>query len=140
MAPASTLPLTPILGPSLILHAPSVTEVGGRGCRRLWPGQAGGPCIGAAWEPLVERERVEDTGLHLESWLGFLRLSLTRCVAVDRSSELLSCGFFSCKMGKLALWVLSRFVMLKHPGELPVTGVGFLFFLRWAIPAYGKRY
>ena len=57
-----------------------------------------------------------------------LVLSLTRCVAMDRSSELLSCGFFSCKMGKLALWVLSRFVMLKHPGELPVTGVCFLFF------------
>ena len=99
----------------------------------------GGLWVGAAQEPLVERVRAEDTGLHLESWLGFLSLS-TRCVAVDRSSELLSCGFFSCEMRKLALWVLSRLVMLKHPGELPVTGVGFLFFLRWAIPAYGKRY
>ena len=32
----------------------------------------GGLWVGAAQEPLVERVRAEDTGLHLESWLGHL--------------------------------------------------------------------
>ena len=42
VAQALTLPLTPIPGPSPDSPCLSVTEVGGRGCWRLWPGQAGG--------------------------------------------------------------------------------------------------